>query len=365
MSEHFTPVSTLGEFGIIQRMSDRLVDLPRSSNLIEGIGDDAAVYKVGEGTLHVITTDALIEGVHFDRTFIPMSFLGFKSISVNVSDVVAMNAKPLYATIALGIPRNMSVEMLDGLYDGMKMACKKYGMELVGGDTTTAHALYISITVVGEVAERDVVFRRGANVGDFLCVTGDVGGAYAGLKVLLDQRQALKDLGEDYEPDLDAHQYVIQRQLRPNARLDMIEAFKKAGIRPTSMIDISDGIASEVHHIAIRSGVGATVRIPALPFDPETRSVADQFMDDIDAYALFGGEDYELLFTVEPSEVSKVDALEGVSVIGNIEEAARGVRAYSPDTGLLPLHPAGYQHFDPNEVNPDDFDLPPSKNGAE
>ena len=363
MSEHFTPISTIGEFGIIQRMSDRLVDIPRSANLIEGIGDDAAVYRAGEGTLHVITTDALIEGVHFDRTFIPMSFLGFKSISVNVSDVVAMNAKPLYATISLGIPRNMSVEMLEGLYDGIRLACKKYDMELVGGDTTTAHALYLSITVVGEVAERDVVFRRGANVGDFLCVTGDVGGAYAGLKVLLDQRQALKDMGDSYEPDLEAHQYVIQRQLRPNARLDMIEAFKKSEIKPTSMIDISDGIASEIHHIATRSSVGATVRIPALPFDPETRLVADQFMDDIDAYALFGGEDYELLFTVDPSEVSKVDALEGCSVIGNIEEAARGVRAYSPDTGLLPLHPAGYQHFDPNEINPDDFGLPPSKNG--
>jgi len=365
MSQEFTPVSSIGEFGIIQRMSDRLVDIPRSSGLIEGIGDDAAVYRAGEGILHVITTDALIEGVHFDRTFIPMSFLGFKAISVNVSDVVAMNAKPLYATISLGLPRNMSVEMVDGLYDGIRLACKKYGMELVGGDTTTAHALYLSITVVGEVAERDVVFRRGANVGDFLCVTGDVGGAYAGLKVLLDQRQALKDQGEDYEPDLEAHQYVIGRQLRPEARLDMIEAFKKAGIRPTSMIDISDGIASEVHHIATRSGVGATVRIPALPFDMETRAVADQFMDDIDAYALFGGEDYELLFTVDPSDVSKVDALEGCSVIGNIEEAARGVRAYSPDTGLLPLHPAGYQHFDPNEVNPDNFGLPPSANGAE
>lgn len=364
MSQQFTPVSTLGEFGIIQRMADRLVDVPRSEQLIEGIGDDAAVYRAGEDTLHVITTDALIEGVHFDRSFIPMSFLGFKAISVNVSDVVAMNARPMYATVALGIPRNVSVEMLDGLYDGMRSACKKYGMELVGGDTSTAHALYLSITVVGSVAERDVVFRRGANVGDFLCVTGDVGGAYAGLKVLLEQRQALKDLGDDYEPDLDAFQYVIQRQLRPNARLDMIDAFRKADIRPTSMIDISDGIASEVHHIATRSGVGATVRIPALPFDPETRSVANKFLDDIDAYALFGGEDYELLFTVDPSQVAKVDALEGCSVIGNIEEATRGVRAYSPDTGLLPLHPAGYQHFDPEDENPDDFDLPPSRNGA-
>jgi len=346
MNQSFTPISSLGEFGLIDRMQSRLVDIPRSENLIVGIGDDAAVYRAGETTLHVVTTDVLIEGVHFDRTFIPTSYLGWKAIAVNVSDVVAMNAKPLYATVSAGFPRNFSVEMMDGLYDGMAEACKAYGMELVGGDTSTAHALYLSITVIGEVDEKDVVFRRGANVGDYLCLSGDVGGAYAGLKVLLDQREQLENMGESYEPDLEAFQYVIQRQLRPKARLDVIEGLKKAGVRPTSMIDISDGLASEVHHIGMRSGVGATVRVPAVPFDPETRAVADQFMDDIDAYALFGGEDYELLFTVVPEDVQKIDDMQGVSVIGTIEEASKGVRAYSPDTGLMPLHPAGYQHFD-------------------
>lgn len=346
MSQSFTPISSLGEFGLIDRMQSRLVDIPRSENLIVGIGDDAAVYRAGETTLHVVTTDVLIEGVHFDRTFIPTSYLGWKAIAVNVSDVVAMNAKPLYATVSAGLPRNFSVEMMDGLYDGMAEACRAYGMELVGGDTSTAHALYLSITVIGEVDEKDVVFRRGANVGDYLCLSGDVGGAYAGLKVLLDQREQLENMGESYEPDLEAFQYVIQRQLRPKARLDVIEGLKKAGVRPTSMIDISDGLASEVHHIGMRSGVGATVRVPAVPFDPETRAVADQFMDDIDAYALFGGEDYELLFTVVPEDVQKIDDMQGVSVIGTIEEASKGVRAYSPETGLMPLHPAGYQHFD-------------------
>ena len=352
MSETFTPVASLGEFGLIGRMQERLAGIPRSENLIEGIGDDAAVYRAGEGQLHVVTTDVLIEGVHFDRSFIPMPFLGWKSIAVNVSDVVAMNAKPLYATVSIGMPRNFSVEMMDALYDGMADACKAYGMELVGGDTSTAHALYISITVIGGVAEQDVVFRRGARVGDYICVTGDVGGSYAGLKVLLDQRQALNDLGDAYEPELEAHQYVIRRQLRPHARLDVIDLLQKAGIKPTSMIDISDGIASEIHHIALRSSVGATVRIPALPFDPETRAVADQFLDDVDAYALFGGEDYELLFTVDPTDVGAIDAMQGVSIIGNIEEATKGVRTYSPETGLMPLHPAGYQHFDgPPEVD--------------
>lgn len=346
MSQSFTPISSLGEFGLIERMQSRLAGIPRSENLIMGIGDDAAVYRAGETTLHVVTTDVLIEGVHFDRTFIPTSYLGWKAIAVNVSDVVAMNARPLYATVSAGIPRNFSVEMMDGLYDGMADACKAYGMELVGGDTSTAHALYLSITVIGEVDEKDVVFRRGANVGDYLCLSGDVGGAYAGLKVLLDQREQLENLGDAYEPELEAFQYVIQRQLRPKARLDVIEALKKAGVRPTSMIDVSDGVASEVHHIGLHSGVGATVRVPAVPFDPETRAVADQFMDDVDAYALFGGEDYELLFTVMPEDVQKIDDMEGVSVIGTMEEASKGVRAYSPDTGLMPLHPAGYQHFD-------------------
>lgn len=345
MSQSFTPIASLGEFGLIDRMNERLADVPRSENLIEGIGDDAAVYRAGDGMLHVVTTDVLIEGVHFDRTFIPTSFLGWKAIAVNVSDVVAMNARPLYATVSAGLPRNFSIEMMDGLYDGMAEACKAYGLELVGGDTSTAHALYLSITVIGEVAEEDVVFRRGASVGDYLCMSGDVGGAFAGLKVLLDQREQLENMGESYEPDLDAFQYVIQRQLRPNARLDIINALRDAGVRPTSMIDISDGLASEVHHIGRRSDVGATVRIPAVPFDPETRAVADQFLDEIDAYALFGGEDYELLFTVREEDVPKIDETEGVSVIGTIEEAKKGVRAYSPETGLMPLHPAGYEHF--------------------
>jgi len=357
MSQSFTPISSLGEFGLIDRMQSRLADIPRSENLIVGIGDDAAVYRAGDTKLHVVTTDVLIEGVHFDRTFIPTSYLGWKAIAVNVSDVVAMNAKPLYATVSAGLPRNFSVEMMDGLYDGMAEACKAYGMELVGGDTSTAHALYLSITVIGEVDEKDVVFRRGANVGDYLCLSGDVGGAYAGLKVLLDQREQLENMGDSYEPDLEAFQYVIRRQLRPKARLDVIEGLKKAGVRPTSMIDVSDGVASEVHHIGLRSGVGATVRVPAVPFDPETRAVADQFMDDVDAYALFGGEDYELLFTVAREDVQAIDDMEGVSVIGTIEEAAKGVRAYSPDTGLMPLHPAGYQHFDgPPQTDYETFD---------
>ncbi len=340
----FTPVSNLGEFGLIDRLREQIAAAPGPEDLIMGIGDDAAVYRVSDDRMHVMTTDALIEGVHFDRAFTPMPYLGWKAISVNASDVVAMNAEPLYATVTLGIPRNLSVEMVDGLYTGMIDACKQYGMQIVGGDTTTAHALYLTVTVVGHVSPERVTFRRGANPGDMICVSGDIGAAYAGLKILLDQRQALNDLGDAYEPQLDAHRYVIGRQLRPKARLDVLQGLRKAGVKPTSMIDVSDGVASEIHHIASASQVGATIRIPALPFDEETRAVADQFMEDVDTFALFGGEDYELLFTVHPDDVPLIDAMGGVSVIGNIEEASKGLRTYSPETGLLPLFPQGYQH---------------------
>jgi len=340
----FTPVSTIGEFGLIGRLRALIEAAAPPEGLIMGIGDDAAVYRTSDTMAHVVTTDALVEAVHFDRAFAPMQHLGWKAISVNASDVVAMNADPKWATVSLGIPRNMSVEMIDALYEGMVAACAAYDMQIVGGDTTTAHALYLSVTVVGEVPLSQVVFRRGAQVGDMVCVTGDVGGAYAGLKVLLDQRQALNDLGDAYEPELDGLRYVIGRQLRPKARLDMVRALRKAGVRPTSMIDVSDGVGSEIHHIAAASQVGATIRVPALPFDPETRAVADQFMEDVDAWALFGGEDYELLFTVRPDDVARVDAIGGISVVGSIEEATKGVRSYSPETGLIPLSSAGYQH---------------------
>jgi len=220
----------------------------------------------------------------------------------------------------------------------------------VGGAVSTAPALTVSVTLAAQVEDRNVTFRRGSNPGDYICVTGDVGAAFAGLKVLLEQRRALEEMGEHFEPDIDPYRYVIDRQLRPRARTDMVERLGKAGVKPTAMIDVSDGVASEVNHIARQSGVGATVRIAALPFDAETRFVADQNMDDVDTYGLFGGEDYELLFTVDPSDLQKIDDMEGVSVIGTIEEKDSGVNALSPEHGIIPLHPAGFDHF----AGPDD-----------
>lgn len=345
MNQQFTPISSVGEFGLIDALTERLAHQPTTENLITGIGDDAAVYRASETLFHVLTTDILIEGVHFDRSFVPMPHLGFKAISVNVSDIAAMNARPLYATVALGLPRNTSLEMADALYAGMAEACDQFGCTIVGGDVSTAHALTVNVTLVGEVEDRKVTFRRGANPGDYICVTGDVGGAFAGLKVLLEQRRALEEMGEHYEPNIESYRYVIDRQLRPRARTDMVERLAEAGIKPSAMIDVSDGVASEVNHIARQSGVGATVRIAALPFDAETRMVADENMDDVDTYGLFGGEDYELLFTIDPSDLQAIDDMEGVSVIGTIEEKDSGVNALSPDEGLIPLHPAGFDHF--------------------
>jgi thiamine-monophosphate kinase len=346
MDQQYTPLTSLGEFGLIDRMTARLAESASDSRIICGIGDDAAVYSAGEGAFQVITTDSLLEGVHFDRTFVPMAYLGSKAITVNVSDIVAMNARPRVATISLGLPQNMSVEMVESLYDGIESACAAYGVQLVGGDTTSAHALYISIAMTGEVAPELVVFRRGARIGDAICVTGDLGGAYAGLKILLDQRRELQELGEAYNPDLSAYRYVIDRQLSPKARTDFIDALADRSLKPSSMIDISDGLASEINHICRQSDVGATIHLAALPFDPETRSVADQLLDEVDSYAFFGGEDYELLFTIAEKEAAKLEQDGLCAVIGTIEESSSGVNAFSSDTGLIPLHSEGYDHFD-------------------
>jgi thiamine-monophosphate kinase len=347
MSEKFTPISGIGEFGLIDRLMARMAGVEASDNVICGSGDDAAVYKSGDGLLQVITTDALVEGVHFDRRFTPMSYLGIKAIAVNVSDIAAMNAKPTVATIALGIPRNMSVEMAESLYDGIAHACQIYGVQLVGGDTTSAHALTISVTVVGEARPEDLVFRRGARPGDLLCVTGDLGASYAGLQILVDQRRALEEMGSEFEPDLEPHRHVIDRHLKPEARLDFVDTLKQLGVKPSAMIDISDGLASEVNHICKQSGVGCTIQVANIPFDPVTRAVADQFMQDVDTYAFYGGEDYELLFAASPEDAQKIAKAGHCVVVGRVEEESVGIRALSADGQIVPLDGSGgFDHFE-------------------
>lgn len=361
-----TPVSAVGEFGLIAHLRDALGDRPpedKYSSVLAGIADDAAVVRApgareeasGGGRVQVLTTDALIEGTHFDRSFMPMDHLGVKALSINVSDVAAMNALPRYALVTLGLPQGVSVEEARQLYDGFRQAAEAYDVAIVGGDTTSAPSLTLSVTVIGEADERDVVYRRGAKVGDALCVTGDLGAAYAGLKILLQERQRLKThqqqgtSGEEFAPDLSRFSYVIQRQLAPRARLDVVKGWKEEGLRPHALIDISDGLASEVHHLAEASGTGAYLQGAALPVAPETRQAADAFGEDVDTYALFGGEDYELLFTLPEEALDRLDP-QSFTQVGTITSKDEGVRILPPGgEETLPLKPGGFDHFKEGE----------------
>ncbi|MDX1438779.1 MAG: thiamine-phosphate kinase, partial [Rubricoccaceae bacterium] len=260
----FTPIAEVGEFGVIDRLRAVLGE-PTSESVLMSIGDDAAVYRVGDGVAHVVTTDMLVEGVHFDRTYVPMRYLGWKSIAVNVSDIVAMNATPLYATVALGLPNNVSVEQLEALYAGMANACEAFGVAILGGDIAAAARLTISVTAVGEADEHDIIYRKGAQVDDLLCVTGDLGSAAAGFDILAAGKKGFEAGGngasgsDGAQPDLQEFAYVVERQLYPQVRLDRIEHWADAGVKPTSLVDLSDGIGSDLHHICSSSGVGAVV----------------------------------------------------------------------------------------------------------
>ena len=347
----FTPIAEVGEFGLIDRLRAQLPD-PGADTLM-GIGDDAAVYRVAEGPdgkprVHVQTTDALVEGVHFDRTFAPLDAVGHKALAVNVSDIAAMNARPRWATVALGVPSNVGVEGLEALYAGLAAAAERWGVAVVGGDVTAAPRLFVSVTVTGEAAEDAVVYRRGAEVGDLLCVTGDLGAAYAGLKVLQDEKQRFLDAAaagaETTQPDLTGFKHAVGRQLHGQARLDAVERWAAAGVRPHALIDVSDGLASEVHHLCRASGVGAVVEAGLLPLHLDTFRAAERFGETPDVYALFGGEDYELLFAIAEKDLQRLDE-KGYAVVGQVVEASEGVTVRQPDGQVTRLDAAGFRHF--------------------
>ncbi len=350
----FTPVSEVGEFGLIDRLSATLGDAAHARDLVQGIGDDAAVYRVGgagsdgPSRVHVVTTDALVEGVHFDRTYVPLRALGWKAVAVNVSDVVAMNARPRFATVALGLPNNLSVEGAETLYAGIAQACERYGLAVVGGDTTASARLTLSVTVIGEADEADVVYRRGAQPGDLLCVTGDLGSAAAGLQVLIAGKDEMAggDGAADAppQPDLAEFAYAIERQLMPQARLDRVQAWAEAGVRPTSLIDVSDGLASETHHLSQAGVIGAVIDGGLLPVHVQTALAAQRFDARPEAYVLYGGEDYELLFTLPEAEASKL-AADTYAVVGQIVEPDDGVMLRLPDGNRVPLSGGGYKHY--------------------
>ena len=355
----FTPVSAVGEFGLIDRLGHALGQ-PIDDDLVQGIGDDAAVYRVGEGRVHVVTTDLLVEGVHFDRTFVPMRYLGWKALAVNVSDVAAMNASPRWATVGLGLPNNVSVEQLEALYEGLAEACAAFGCTIVGGDTVAAARLHLSITLIGEAAEDAVVYRRGARPGDLLCVTGDLGSAAAGLRVLLSGKQGMEGgsgdgSGGDGAPGdgteggggalpLADFAYAVERQLYPRPRLDRVKHWAERGVRPHALIDVSDGLASEVHHLCRASGVGAVIEGGLIPVHIQTLRAAERFGEDPATFALYGGEDYELLFAIPESLAAGLDS-DTFAVVGQVVEAEEGVTLRQPDGEVIPLNPGGFEHF--------------------
>ena len=349
----FTPVAEVGEFGLIDKLKGTLADAADARDLVLGIGDDAAVYRVGAAgsdgpaRVHVVTTDALVEGVHFDRTYVPLRALGWKAIAVNVSDVAAMNARPRFATVALGLPNNLSVEGAEALYAGIAQACERYGLAVVGGDVTASARLMLSVTVVGEAREDEVVTRAGAQPGDLLCVTGDLGSAAAGLRVLLAGKEAMTagDGAADAppQPDLTEFAYAVERQLQPQARLDRVETWAEAGVRPTALIDVSDGLASEVHHLSQSGTVGAVVDGGLLPVHVQTALAAQRFDERPEAFVLYGGEDYELLFTIPEAEASKL-ASDTYAVVGQVVEPSEGVVLRLPDGNRVPLEAGGFRH---------------------
>ncbi len=345
----FTPISQVGEFGLIDRLRHAL-GRPADDALIHGIGDDAAVYRAGVGQVHVVTTDLLVEGVHFDRTFVPMRYLGWKAIAVNVSDIAAMNARPRWATVGLGLPNNVSVEQAESMYEGMAEACAAMGLTIIGGDTVAATKLTLSVTVVGEAAEDAIVTRAGARPGDLLCVTGDVGSAAAGLRVLLAGKQRLEGGGDGADApapavDLAEYSYLVERQLYPRPRLDRVAHWAEKAVRPHALIDVSDGIASEVNHICRSSDVGAVVEGGLLPLHVQTVHAAEHFNEPPEAMALYGGEDYELLFALPESMAAMLDA-STFAVIGTVVERDEGVTLRRPDGEVVPLEAGGFRHFE-------------------
>jgi thiamine-monophosphate kinase len=316
-----TELSELGEFGLIKHLTQHIALHQEST--IKGVGDDAAV--VDHKQLHtVITTDMLVEGVHFDLSYVPLKHLGYKSVIVNLSDIYAMNARPTQIVVSIALSNRFSVEAIEELYAGMLLACKKYDVDLVGGDTTSSlSGLLISITALGVAEKEALVYRDGAKESNLLCVSGDLGSAYMGLQILEREKAVFKE-NPKIQPDLEGKDYIIERQLKPEARKDLIDQLKNLEVLPTAMIDISDGLSSEILHLCTQSKVGVELYEEKIPIDPLTFETAGEFNLDPTLCALSGGEDYELLFTVDIGDYEKIKGAEGITIIGHITNEAKG-----------------------------------------
>jgi thiamine-monophosphate kinase len=334
-----TELSQLGEFGLIKHLTQH-IELKQDST-VKGVGDDAAVID-NKDLQTLVTTDMLVEGVHFDLTYVPLKHLGYKSVVVNLSDVCAMNATPKQILVSFAISNRFSLEAMEELYAGMLLACKKYNVDLVGGDTTSSlSGLVISITAIGTAKKEEIVYRDGAKTGNLLCVSGDLGGAYMGLQILEREKSVFKE-NPNLQPDLAGKDYILERQLKPEARKDVTELFKTIGIKPTSMIDISDGLSSEILHLCTQSHTGVELYEEKIPIDALTYDTAREFNLDPTLCALSGGEDYELLFTVDIGDYDKIKNLPDISIIGHMTDESKGRLMVAKDGSVHELKAQGW-----------------------
>ena len=344
MSDKRTEISDLGEFGLIEHLTKNF-DLKNSNSLL-GVGDDAAVIDLGGDDAMVVCTDLLTEGIHFNLMYMPLKHLGYKCVAVNVSDICAMNATPTQITVSISVSNRFPLEALEELYEGIRLACDQYNVDLVGGDTSSSYAgLTISITALGTVKKDKITYRSGAKEYDLLVVTGDIGAAYMGLQVLEREKEVYR-ANPNVQPDLDGHDYIIERQLKPEARKDIIGFLAALDVVPTSMIDISDGLASEVLHICKSSNVGCYVYDEKIPVDAKTAMTAIDFNLDPSTCALNGGEDYELLFTIKQDDFDKIKGNPHMTVIGHITNAQDGIYYIDKNGSAITLRAQGWKHFD-------------------
>jgi len=340
--EERTELETIGEFGLIERLNPPKEI--RNESTIIGIGDDAAALKYNDKIV-LVSTDAMVEGVHFDMTYTPLKHLGHKACVINFSDIYAMNGTPKQITITISASNRFSVEALEELYSGIHLACEKYNVDIVGGDTcSSSSGLFISITVIGEVDEDKIVKRGGAKPNDLLCVTGDLGGAYAGLLVL-EREKVTYQANPNFQPDFSTYEYILERQLKPEAQKETIEWFKENDVLPSSMIDISDGLASETLHLCKSSDVGCELYIEKLPIDYQTVKTLEEFKIVPDVGALNGGEDYELLFTADQKDFDKIEKNENIKVIGYITDKSQGNQLITPQNTTIELRAQGWNHY--------------------
>ena len=334
-----TNLAELGEFGLIKHLTQH-IELYQPST-IKGVGDDAAVINY-EDLQTVISTDILIEGVHFDLTYVPLRHLGYKSVIVNLSDVYAMNAHPKQILVSIALSNRFKLEAIEELYSGMLAACKKYKIDLVGGDTTSSlSGLVISITAIGGVKKEDITYRNGAKETNLLCVSGDLGGAYMGLQILEREKSVFKE-NPKLQPDLEGKDYLLERQLKPEARKDIIETLHSLGIKPTAMIDVSDGLSSEILHLCSQSDVGVELYEEKIPIDSLTYETAREFNLDPTLCSLSGGEDYELLFTVDINEYEKLKNSMDITIIGHITDKVKGCNMISKSGTVHELKAQGW-----------------------